>query len=125
MEDVLARALEPVLRDLRKTGIPEPRVIDNDWTDIPDLATAALLSRLGRTGISVHRLAPEDEQVAAIAEQVQEVVIEDLWIEGQPTNWPQCPNHRATHPLTAATRDGVAVWICPTGGTTLARIGNL
>jgi hypothetical protein len=125
VDEVLRQAMEPVLRDLRGVGIAPPRIEYDEWTDDPDSASAMMWSPDGSgTGVYVSRLAPEFERVAAVADQIQEWAIEELWGQG-PTNWPPCPQHPDRHPMKAATRDGAAVWECPVDETFISPIGSL
>ncbi|MEV6483079.1 hypothetical protein [Streptomyces sp. NPDC051576] len=82
----------------------------------PDGTGQGLISPLG--GIAA-------EQLANLADQVQERAVEALWSEGAPAVWPSCPAHPDTHPLTATVVAGTAVWVCPKNGATVARIGEL
>lgn len=126
MDDTLRRALEPVLRDIRASGAPRPTITDSGWADDPLTASAMLTSRDGTgAGIVVMLADGEVERVMRVAEQVQEWVIEDLWSNGAPTNWPVCPHHRGTHPLAAAIRVGTVVWVCPSDGTAFSAVGGL
>jgi hypothetical protein len=120
VHEQLARAIQPVLRDAETAGVPVPTVADQEWIDFPDMASAMLPS----TGVSVALGVPEAEQIAQLADQVQEWIIEELW-GGAPTNWPRCPTHPRSHPLRAAVVGGVATWTCPTDGTDVAPIGSL
>lgn len=125
MDEVLRQAMEPVLRDLRGAGVAPPRVEDDDWTDDADCASAMLWSPDGSgRGVYVSRLVPECERVAAVADQVQEWVIEELWGQA-PTNWPPCPRHPDHHPMRAVPREGAAVWECPADETLVSPVGAL
>jgi hypothetical protein len=125
MDEVLARAMEPVLRDLPTAGIAEPRITGDDWTDNPDTATAMLWSSNGSgTGVYISRSATEPDRTAMITDQIQDWAIEQLWGESA-TNWPPCPNHPESHPMKASTREGVARWVCPTDGMPFSPIGDL
>ncbi|GAA4628811.1 hypothetical protein GCM10023196_046740 [Actinoallomurus vinaceus] len=125
MDEVLRQALEPVLRDIRATGAPEPDVRDDGWADDDLSASAFLWSRDGSAvGIRVDRAAAEADRVVQVADQVQEWVIEELWGQAA-TNWPRCPGHPATHPLRASTRARSAMWVCPSEGTPISPIGSL
>ena len=125
MEDVLARALEPVLRDLQSTGVAAPQIEDVDWTGEPELPSAMLRSPDGSgRGVLVDRDGPWHEQVEMVTDRVQEWVIEELWGRA-PTNWPPCPQHPTSHPLTLATTRGLAEWVCPRDGTPVAPVGSL
>jgi len=121
----LARALAPVLHDLETTGGPVPQVDDEDWQHDPRWPSAMLRGADGSAmGISVTFGDSRPEQVAQVADQVQEWAVEELW-GSRPTNWPPCPQHPTTHPLQAAVRDGAARWTCPEDGTAVAVIGTL
>lgn len=63
--------------------------------------------------------------IAELADQVSEAAAEALWEAREPTNWPVCPDHTATHPLTPDVRGGLAVWTCPTSERTVASVGSL
>ncbi|MGI8721581.1 MAG: hypothetical protein ACR2JG_05080 [Geodermatophilaceae bacterium] len=125
MDELLQQAMEPVLRDLQGAGITAPRIEDDDWTGDPDSPSVMLWSPDGSgTGVYVSRSAPLFERVAAMADQVQEWAIEELWGQA-PTNWPRCLKHPNGHPMKAATRAGAAVWVCPADETFVSTIGTL
>jgi len=118
--------MEPVLRDLRGSGITPPRIEDSDWTKDPQMPSVMLWHSDGSgVQLSVDRLAPEWARVAMVADQLQEWVIEDCWASGAPTNWPQCPHHPDTHPLRASADDDAAMWRCPADGTPISPIGAI
>jgi hypothetical protein len=100
--------------------VPVPNVADEDWIEFSGMTSAMLPG----TGIRAQLNAPESEQIAELADQVQEWIIEELWGTA-PTNWPPCPTHPTTHPLMARALDGVAVWCCPGDGEPSVRIGYL
>ena len=125
MDPDLERALRPVLADLRATGVPVPQIVDSDWTGEADRPGATLWSPDGSgQGVAVHRGRPPAEQVADVADQVQEWVVEELWRRA-PTNWPRCPHHPTTHPLAARLQSGAAWWVCPRDGVAVSEIGSL
>jgi hypothetical protein len=125
MDELLQQALEPVLRDLRSAGIAAPRVEDDDWSDDPDRLSVMLWSPDGSgTGVYVSRSVPAAERIAAVADQLQEWAIEELWGHA-PTNWPACPHHLNGHPMKATTREAMAVWSCPADHTPFSPIGEL
>ena len=125
MDERLEQALVPVVSDIRACGVPEPAVVDGDWSDDAMDATAFMNSADGSLiGLRVRVDGTPMEQIVEVAEQVQEWVIEELW-PAAATNWPPCPHHPETHPLSAAVRDGAAVWACPTDATAFATIGGL
>jgi hypothetical protein len=121
----LIRALEPVLADLRVSGTPVPELGDEDWGGNPQSVTAMVHSSDGTAiGVHVSLEAAEPDRIVEVAEQVQEWAIEQLW-GTTATNWPVCPNHPNTHPMTTSVKDGVARWVCPRDGTPFAAIGAL
>ena len=125
MDPVLSAALQPILRDLRRDGLAEPRIEDRDWTGDPDRPSAMLWSPDGSgTGVSVDRHHPAFNRVADVADQVQQWAIEELWGHAS-TNWPRCPQHPGTHPMLATTAGETAVWACPFDQTVLSTIGDL
>lgn len=124
MDDVLRRALEPVLSDIRSTGAPRPRVEDKQWDSDPGVSSAMLWAADdSRRGISTRPGLSALGQIVAIADQVQEWVIEERWSEG--SNWPPCPIHPRTHPMTPAVVSESAQWVCPISGTPFGTIGQL
>ncbi len=76
------------------------------------------------TGVSISLIESELEQIASVAEQVQEWAIEELWARA-PTNWPPCLDHPDNHPRVPAIEGGVAVWACPADGVCVSPIGSL
>jgi hypothetical protein len=124
VDEVLMQALEPVLRDIASTGAPMP-LIQDDW-DGPEAASAMLWSANGSgSGVTLAVSDSEEDCVAWVTNQVQEWVIEEMWAEGLPTNWPMCPTHPVTHPLTAIARPGAAGWVCPQDQRVIAPVGSL
>lgn len=122
----LSTALAPVLRDLRGPVGIRLKVVDEEWADLPGRATAMIWEPSGTgMGIQVELGRPLAAQIASVADQVQEFVVEALPGVGRPTNWPRCPHHPANHPAAAAERDGEAYWICPVLGETICGIGAL
>lgn len=124
-DDVLLRALAPVLADVRVAGLAAPRIGADHWTEEHDRPSAMLwLDRSGH-GVAVDRHASEAERVVSAAEVVQEMVIEgELWARGA-TNWPRCPHHPTTHPVEPRVVDDVAAWVCPLSGDVVVPIGGL
>ena len=126
MDPALSEALEPVLHDLRSHSLTEPDIEDRDWTGVPEHPSAMLWSPDGSgTGVYVNREEPVFAQIASVAGEVQEWVIEELRGERSATNWPPCPHHPGSHPLNAVVRNQAAVWICPVQQSAVAVIGTL
>ena len=122
MPDELTRMIERVLRDL--DGAPAPTVGHRQWTDDP---SAMLVDPVDGTGfgVSMAPADPEAAQLAAVADQVQEWVVEALWRRGRSTSWPECPAHPNSHPLTPLVVAERAVWTCPATASVVAEIGDL
>ncbi|RBY87171.1 hypothetical protein DQ244_17760 [Blastococcus sp. TBT05-19] len=125
MHPQLALALEPVLRDLRATGGPLPRVVPSDWPGDGGVAGAMLWHSDGSgSGISVVLDRPAAEQVAHVTDVVHDWVVEELWGTA-PTNWPPCPGHPESHPLEVRRSGDAVEWVCPADGTAVRRVGDL
>jgi hypothetical protein len=67
----------------------------------------------------------EADRLVHVADQVQEVVLEELWQLGLPATWPECPEHPASHPLTPVLTSAGPSWQCPKSRNTIAMIGEL
>ncbi len=76
-------------------------------------------------GISTMLGQPRAQQVAELADQVQEWAVEALCAATMPAVWPECPAHPNAHPLAPVVLHGQAVWSCPRDGVTVALIGEL
>ncbi|MEV6282169.1 hypothetical protein [Kribbella sp. NPDC051770] len=123
----LASALRLVVRDLERTGGPALRVADESVTADPAYESVVLLSAQwpARTGLLAPREMSGAELVQHVADQVQEFVVEELWLAGRSTSWPECEEHPGTHPLEAQLVEDAAVWVCPKSGHTVADVGEL
>ena len=126
MDPELAAALVPILADLARPGGVLPELRDEAWNNLPGTASAFLYAQDGSgQGISIALGRPPAQQVAELADQVQEWAVEALWTLGRPTNWPSCPRHPYSHPLAAMESHGRAVWQCPADRFEVAAIGRL
>ena len=124
MNDHLDRALARVFHDLEATGVPVPRVEPADWQTHEPSESAVLRTTDGSgAGVWVDPSLPAAEQVAMVAEQVQEIVVETLPWQHRPANWPPCPEHPANHPLAPVARGGVAMWVCPQSSRPSCEVG--
>jgi hypothetical protein len=127
---VLDAAMAPVLRDLRAVGAIVPEVRYEALEDRGPDCVCALIGpagqSLGSQGIWVAAGSSPAEQVAGLAEQVQEWEVEALAAAGMPATWPECPEHPDSHPLQpVVSHDGRASWRCPRRGLTVGAIGEL
>jgi hypothetical protein len=124
----LHSVLDPVLHDVRVSGAIVPDVRDEAHEDLGGGVVSAWLgNRAGTGGMGIRVLVglPLAEQVAGLAEQVQEWEVEELAAVGLPATWPQCPDHPNSHPLAPEARDGQALWACPRTGRRIAAIGGV
>lgn len=129
----LRAALEPILRDMRISGAIVPGVLEEAHDDLgPDYVYAWIRSpdgadwgNLGSQGIRVQVSLPAPEQVADLADQLQEWEVEELAAAGRPATWPECPRHPNSHPLAPEARGEAAVWCCPASGQVISAIGAL
>jgi hypothetical protein len=119
------RSVFPAVRvDVRSTTAIDLRLEDDDWGSIPDQQTARLWAA-DRPVVGVYVLLSDSaiEQQVSMADQVQDWLVEN--IGGTATNWPVCPEHPTTHPLTARAVADTPSWVCPVTGTVVAAIGAL
>ena len=125
----LAATLAPLLRDLEAGHLPSPELGADDWN--PDFPSARLHGADGSGwGIMLRSDAPAAEQLAHLADQVQEWAVETLWAAGRSAVWPECPEHPDSHPLRPQVADeytpeATAVWCCPKSGHVIAPVGEL
>jgi hypothetical protein len=125
MNVLLEQALLPVLRDVLVSGVPEPTVVDEHWSDWPRETTAFFTSAGGGSdGLHMGLDGSPAERIVEVADQVQEWVIHELWPEAA-TNWPACPHHPETHPVKALVVGSAALWCCPTDSTAFWTVGEL
>jgi hypothetical protein len=121
----LGRAMALVLHDLEETGAPIPQVEDSDWQSYPGAESAFLRSAdSSGMGVWVDSRVSDAQQIAMVADQVQEWAVEEL-AGREATNWPVCPDHPHNHPLAADATAEVATWMCPTSGRQVSEIGRL
>jgi hypothetical protein len=123
-------AFAPVLLDLRAVGAIVPEVRYEAWQDRGPESVSAFIAPAGRTvgsrGVWVELAGSLAEQVAQLAEQVQEWEVEELCAAGQSATWPECPEHPNAHPLEPVVTDaGAAIWRCPRAGLAICAIGEL
>ena len=122
----LSEALALVMRDLAASRAVLLEVRDVQWSDFPGHDTAMLHSRDGSgQGISVMAGDAFPEQVASVADQMQEWAVEELWARHRPATWPECPDHPNAHPLSPRVRNRRAVWVCPKTGRFVSDVGGL
>jgi hypothetical protein len=117
--DPLPDAVIVVMRDIAATyPVPVHVELDGDLTWI----TA---DRHSKAGIRVDAAAGPAEQIADVADQAADWLVESLPGAGLPAVWPECPLHPDSHPLQARVVEAVAVWTCPAGGETVVAVGSL
>ena len=120
----LASAMTLVIHDLKETGAPVPLVEESDWQDHPGAESAMLRSSdFTGMGVWIDTGASEAAQIAMLADQVQEWVVE--LAEPRVTNWPQCPEHPKNHPMAAVANGNTATWVCPKSKRQVSEIGRL
>ena len=122
----MAKALELVVRDLKRTGGLTLRVLDEPVDNLYGYESVWLLSgRRWRTGLSAPLEMGSAERVVHVADQVQEFVMEELGRLGRAASWPECGEHPGSHPLEARLTEGGPGWVCPKSGRTVAAIGGV
>ncbi|MFF9894144.1 MULTISPECIES: hypothetical protein [Streptomyces] len=124
MKRDLAAALAVVRRDVWATCAVRPIVREEVDFDGDPLVMLYEPDGSG-LGVSVPAGVGPAEQVAELAEQVQEWAVEALAARLLPAAWPECPDHPRGHPLEARVVGEVAVWSCPRSGRVVAPVGAL
>lgn len=131
IDDELAACLAPVLRDLAAGKVPAPRLEKCSGYAFPDALEIMLFAQDGSgQGVNIQRGEPFVEQLARLADQVQEWAVEVLWAIGRSAVWPECPEHPNSHPLrvdVSADEAGAerAVWQCPKSGEVAFAVGEM
>ncbi|GAB6899168.1 hypothetical protein [Kineosporia succinea] len=120
MHDALRAALEPVLRDVREAS-DLTADIDESLADPDDGEQPWVWFRILRAGtrVGVDPWGVPVENVAGIAEEVQDAVIETYGDRGTPRPWPACPLHQQKHKLLVAIVEDPAphaAWVCTREG---------
>lgn len=126
MDDALGTALGLVLRDLSATCSVRATVGEEvDFLGSGEDVVMVYASDGSGQGVSVAGHQSAAEQLADVADQVQDWAVEELCAELEPAVWPECPAHPDSHPLRARVVKGVAVWSCPRTRRVIAPIGEL
>jgi hypothetical protein len=129
MHEALRFGLDQVFADLRRTTSLTPEVRDErypGWSGLDGREMAMVFSIDGTgTGVYVIIDDPVPRQLAHVADQIQEWTIEELWNQGRDATWPECPEHRNSHPLDPVVVDNSAVWRCPVSLLVVADVGAL
>ena len=66
---------------------------------------------------------PQD--IADLADKMQDIATDALWYEGRSNLWPECPEHPGSHALRATVAAERPVWRCPLTREVIAAIGSL
>jgi hypothetical protein len=124
---VLRETVAPLLRDLAASGMSLPDIREEAREDRGDEAVCAWIQGPGVTGegISIWLDSSSADQVAELAEQIQNWAADKLHDAGHPPEWPRCPEHPTPHRLSPEVRDSFAVWICPESRHVIWAIGGL
>ena len=121
--ELIREALAPVLRDVQATTDVQLTVRDGAEPETHGPWAWVDTSAGSTIGFPLDPADTEPERILAAAEQVQELLIEELWARA--SNWPMCPSHRSSHPMQAKLVSDQAWWCCPTDSSLVARIGTL
>ena len=119
----LDAALGPVLRDVSRTSGVQLNV-RWEWMANDETYAVRALADGVETGFVVEGRVPSQELVVALADQLQEVVIENRWGRQRESSWPMCPQHPHGHPLRPVLADE-PIWQCPMNATIRYPIGEL
>ena len=125
LPEALAVALPRVLHDLEVTTGVVLRFEPYAWGLAEQLTAMAWWPDGGGQGIFVMANDDAETSVASLADQIQELVVENkVAIDGSST-WPECPQHPRSHPMAATVVGGVASWTCPLNSQPETRVGSL
>src|SRR5436305_558239 len=107
LDPELDAALTPILHDVIASGELLVDVRESQppfWRNpVPGYLYATAWTPDGSAvGISVQAGWPRAAQIAALAEQLQEITIEARWGAIPSATWPECPGHPNSHPLEPA-----------------------
>lgn len=125
---VVQETAAPVLRDLAATRVIVLDVQEEAHSDQgPGVVCAWVRGTDGKTGtgISILLAIPAAQRVAELAEQLQELELEELSAAGRPATWPECPEHPDSHPLEPSVQNDAAVWLCPRSRNVICAIGGI
>jgi hypothetical protein len=122
------RILSPILHDLAATcAVPfeighckvERRAMAMEFSFVvlAPLSSETHLSFLG-TGKPA-------QDIADLADKMQDVATDALWFEGLFNAWPECPEHPESHALRPTVAAERPVWRCPLTREVIAEIGSL
>lgn len=124
---VLRQAAAPLLADLAASGLGLPDIRDEAHEE-REAAVCGWIQGRGRTGEGIWVLLDSSpaEQVAQLAEQVQNRAADQLNDAGRPPEWPGCPQHPSPpHRLDPQLRDSRASWVCWQTGQVIWPVGEL
>jgi hypothetical protein len=124
-DEMVQLVLRRLLVDLVETSGVSLRLTEDAQSHGPGDSFMVWTESGSGCGVSVPSEGTEDDQLAAVADQVQQIVMEERWsCRRNPAAWPECPTHR-THPLAVTTTAGTAVWVCPSDDSLSVPIGEL
>jgi hypothetical protein len=122
------RILPPILRDLAATCAVSFEVRDVRCerramaTEVSFTVSPALGSE---TRVTFLGTGDPSQDIADLADKVQDVATDALWFEGLPKVWPECPEHQDSHALRPTVALKRPVWRCPLTREVIAEIGSL
>lgn len=121
--ELIRMALAPVLRDVEATTDVRLAIENGAQSEAQGPWVLVRVPDGSGTGVYLNLGDSESERIRAVAEQVQDIVIEELWARA--SNWPMCPSHRSAHPMQTMLIDDEAWWGCPADSSSVSRIGAL
>jgi hypothetical protein len=127
VENALQDALDLILPELRRTSGLRPIVKERPMVNHHGKEVICVMF-LNKDGHGQGILVPDGDRprrLAQVADQVQEWAVEELWNQGRPATWPECPFHPGSHPLEPAVMADAALWRCPKTAEPVGAIGEL
>jgi hypothetical protein len=123
---VLREVMAPVVWDMVASGAVMPAIQEEAFPEDDETFCVWLWGSDGTgMGVWIYLAQSDAEQVARVAEHVQDWEIEELAAVGRSATWPECPDHPDSHPLNAIVDGENAVWRCPRSGRLISAIGGL
>src|SRR5437667_5067956 len=122
------RILPPILHDLAATcAVPfEIGDVKVERRAMAMEVSFAVCAPLGsETQVTFLGTGKPPQDIADLADKVQDVATDALWFEGLSKVWPECLEHPESHALRPTVAAERPVWRCPLTREVIAEIGSL
>jgi hypothetical protein len=120
------RLVEARLRAALDVLLPELQLTSGLQPHLEERGDSVMFLNQDGHGQGIHlRGGGETDELAQVADQVQEWAVEELWNQGRSATWPECPFHPSSHPLEPVVEEGTGIWRCPKTSEGIAAIVKL